>query len=178
MIHTLFFRILAVLAFFCALVFRFFIPIGILGIGLGFGWGLLDIAKSGGFPPVTSLELSTWANTYLQWLPFSSLKGAFLFSVVVSLFEYLSSTNTVLQRHPYLSRVTFAVMLYGLICVPYLVSVSLSTPEQLVPWLGIVLLCSVMMTLVAILETQRLPLIRAIPSYWHQLGKTLWRAKW
>ena len=177
MLRTIFFRTLAVLAFFCSYVFRFFIPLGLMGIGLGFASLLLDSGQSGDIPSLSALHFPPWGEAYLQWFPFASVKGALLFSVLVSLFEYLSVKLPALEKHPYLSRSSFAIVLYGFICFPYLANVYALFPDQLPGWIGIVLIGIILIIMISVWEVKKLSMIRIAPTAFHRLGKFFWQVK-
>lgn len=186
-----FFRILAILAFFCAFAFTFIIPIGLLGIGIIVGWmsldmlqrdGILliqfifDMDKQSSYRTITPLQFPEWAKIYLSYLPFLSIKGGILFGAVVSFFEYLTTRIVILGKHPYLSRISLAIILFGMIAMPYLITAFAQTPEQLKYWIIAIGFGVIPSILTAIYEAQHLQMIRKIPNTFYTMGKLLWNS--
>ncbi len=173
MFHTLFFRLLAIIAFFTTLCFKYIIPLGTQYLGLGFAQMFLDVVSQGVIPVIPPLEMTTVTNEVLQLLPFQSWQGSLIFSLIsYGLHRLLYTTN----NPSYLKNICIGLLLYIPITIPYAYRVLQTATEHTAGWLLIFFIGSIFVIITSIADVQNAPKIRAIPTALQAMAEKLWNA--
>lgn len=174
MFHTVFFRTLAILAFFTLFCFQYIIPLGLQFMGLGFAGIFLEVVREGAVPIVVPLDLTQWATQYLHFLPFFSLKGALIYSFVSyglhTLFRRLFAKKT-----PYIQHIIIGLVLYAGVALPYLQSAFSSSLDEVITWIFVITAGSTFTILTSMVDIQNAPKLQAIPVLLLNLGKKFWK---